>query len=79
MKWNGIIAINNINAEVRVSIESDGILKKWFGEGNIISDGVLEPGNYNTELGNIVVTYINLVSGEFTFLGSGRPLINIDI
>lgn len=67
------IRIGESIANVEVSINNSGFLKSWSGTGVIIGNNLVEIGEYDTEIGKIVINKIYMSTGEFHFTGSGRP------
>jgi len=75
--WSGNISIGSSEAYVEVDSYMNGRFKDWKGVGRAIEEDTIVLGEYDTDIGRIIVNHVELLSGEFTFLGSGTPLIKL--
>lgn len=75
-RWEGTVTILGKKLNVYVNfIHKPGELGSWNGGGMLRGMDILDTGAYETEIGNIVVTELNIgASGNnFSFKGSGKP------
>lgn len=75
--WKGNLIIENEEVYVEAYEYISGRFKEWKGSGRISGKGNVDTGTHDTDLGRIIVNYINPLSGEFTFIGSGAPLVKL--
>ncbi|MGB4659076.1 MAG: hypothetical protein WBI07_07850 [Mobilitalea sp.] len=76
--WKGTININGVQVSVEAHESQSGYIKDWGGVGKVIGNDFLHADMYDTELGQIIINYIDYLSGNFTFVGSGVPMINLN-
>jgi hypothetical protein len=72
-RWNGKMKCDEFIADVQVHIQepTKSSLGKWFGQG-VAESFIEEPGEYETNIGNIIITEIR-GGMSFIFKGSGKP------
>ncbi|MSS11740.1 hypothetical protein FYJ38_24345 [Clostridium sp. WB02_MRS01] len=75
--WSGNILIGNIETHVEVRQYINGRFRDWKGIGRILGEEIINTGSYDTDIGSIIVNYVDCLSGEFRFIGSGAPLIQL--
>jgi len=75
-EWKGTMQTDNFIAKVIVYLEetSDSSPGDWHGHGITLSP-LCEPGEYKTNIGNIVIDRNDLITTGymFYFVGQGKP------
>ncbi|KGP76972.1 hypothetical protein JT05_01645 [Desulfosporosinus sp. Tol-M] len=76
--WNGTMTTNEFTADVQVYIikQFSCSLDDWYGFGIVKSSESFEPKEYQTNLGDIVITRISYDDG-ITFNFQGRGELNL--
>lgn len=75
--WRGNILIGNGRADVEAHEINSGGFKEWQGQGKLTGNTFIDIGEFQTELGVIIVNHLDSLSGYFTFVGSGKPFVEL--
>jgi hypothetical protein len=72
--WNGTMKSESFNANVSVYFieNSETILGDWYGNG-VAESLIHDAGEYETNIGKIIITKLESDGITFTFGGSGNP------
>ena len=83
--WSGRIHIENFVSDVDVveilPDHSKGILGQWFGSGTLVTGDLTtlfeSPLSYETDIGKLIITNIDLDLNKFEFQGIGTSRTKI--